>query len=44
MKYVFDTSVLIDHLRGSEKQSPSRTKKREIEGVISVITEAELIS
>jgi predicted nucleic acid-binding protein len=44
MKYVFDTSVLIDHLRGSEKQSPSRTKKREIEGVIFGHHKAELIS
>jgi predicted nucleic acid-binding protein len=46
MKFVFDTSILIDHLRGirNAKILIEKVERKEIEGVISVITEAELFS
>jgi predicted nucleic acid-binding protein len=46
MKFVFDTSILIDHLRGIKdaKSLIEKVEKKEIEGVISVVTEAELLS
>ncbi len=44
MKIVFDTSILIDCLRNHKNavEAVNRVAKREIEGFISVITEAEL--
>jgi predicted nucleic acid-binding protein len=46
MKYVFDTSILIDHLRciKDAKSLIEKVERKEIEGVISVVTEAELLS
>jgi predicted nucleic acid-binding protein len=46
MRFVFDTSILIDHLRGvrNAKFLIEKVERKEIEGVISVITEAELFS
>jgi len=42
MKFVFDTSILIDHLRGvrNAKLLIEKVERKEIEGIISVITEA----
>ncbi len=44
MRVLFDTSILIDSLRGYERASKliESVARREVDGVISVITEAEL--
>jgi predicted nucleic acid-binding protein len=44
MKVIFDTSILIDSLRGYRRASEliESVARREVEGVISVITEAEI--
>ncbi|MDT7885763.1 MAG: PIN domain-containing protein [Thermoproteota archaeon] len=46
MKYVFDTSILIDHLRNitDARILVEKVERKEVEGIISVITEAELLS
>jgi predicted nucleic acid-binding protein len=46
MKYVFDTSILIDHLRRSKNARAiiEKVEGKEVEGIISVVTEAELLS
>jgi predicted nucleic acid-binding protein len=46
MKYVFDTSILIDHLRCIKEARSliEKVERKEIGGIISVITEAELLS
>jgi len=45
-KYLFDTSIIIDHLRGVEEARKwiEMVKKNKILGIISVVTEAELLS
>ena len=44
MKVIFDTSILVDCLRGNNKatREVERVARREIDGFISVLTEAEL--
>jgi predicted nucleic acid-binding protein len=44
MRVLFDTSILVDSLRGYERASKliEAVAKRDIHGLISVITEAEL--
>jgi len=44
MKIVFDTSILVDCLRNHRNavEAVNRVAKKEIDGVVSVITEAEL--
>ncbi len=44
MRVLFDTSILIDSLRGHKRASKlvETVASREVEGIISVITEAEL--
>jgi predicted nucleic acid-binding protein len=44
MKILFDTSVLVDCLRGNSKATSQveRVARKEVEGLISVLTEAEL--
>jgi len=44
MKIVFDTSILVDCLRNHRNavEAVNRVAKKEIHGVVSVITEAEL--
>jgi predicted nucleic acid-binding protein len=46
MKCVFDTSVLIDYLKGRKDIKPliEKVERKEIDGIISVVTEAELLS
>ena len=46
MKKVFDTSILIDHLKGIKKACMliKKVEDGEIEGIISVVSEAELLS
>ncbi len=46
MKYVFDTTILVDHLRNVKeaKYLVQKVERGEIDGIISVITEAELLS
>lgn len=43
-KVLFDTSILVDYLRGDKKAGKilESIAKREIKGILSVITEAEL--
>ena len=44
MRVLFDTSTLVDSLRGHKRASKlmEAVARREVEGIISVITEAEL--
>jgi predicted nucleic acid-binding protein len=46
MKYVIDTSILIDHLRGIREATSlvEKVERGEIEGIVSTVTEAELLS
>ena len=46
MKVVFDTNILVDHLRKIKEANEIvfKLEKREIEGYISSITEAELLA
>lgn len=46
MKIIFDSSILIDHLRGllKAKGVVKKVENRKVEGIISAITEAEVFS
>lgn len=46
MKVLFDTSVLVDYLRGMEesKDVMERVRKKELDGYVSSLTEAELFA